>query len=180
MNPAEEASRTRAGRAIGAMFFALFGAAWLIVGNVRYGSRSVAFASVVALFAVTLLALSWNRYAKNRSALQSVSASPGGRRRSRLFNIINLGQWIALLLVANLLANLHLAQWIVPAAILIVGLHLLPLAGVFSVRSHYLTGAALILIAIAYPFLTRQGPLSPIGCYAAGTVLWLSAFYALI
>lgn len=162
------------------MSFSLFGAAWLIVGNSRYGSRSFAFASIIALFAVTLSAVSWNRYAKNRSALQAVSGSPGQKRRSRLFHIINVAQWIAILIAANVLANLHLAQWIVPAAILIVGLHLLPLAVVFSVRSHSITGAALILVAIAYPFLTGQGPESPIGCYAAGTILWLSALYALI
>jgi hypothetical protein len=161
------------------MFFSFFGAAWLIAGNARYGSRSIAFIVIVAIGAVILFAVSSNRYAKNRGALQAVSGSPGEKRRSRLFNIVNLAQWIAILVVANVLANLHLAQWIVPSAILIVGLHFLPLAGIFSVRSHYITGGVFILIAIAYPFLTRQGPQSPLGCYAVGTVLWLSALYAL-
>jgi hypothetical protein len=60
-----------------------------------------------------------------------------------------------------------------------VGAHFFPLAVVFQVPRHYLTGTALVLWALIYPCLMRSGPLHPIGCLGAGIILWASAAAAL-
>ncbi len=161
------------------MFFSCFGGAWLILGIVRSSHHNPALIVLAVLCSLTILILAYRKYTQNRAALAAEASSPASKRRSRWFNIINAGQWILLILIGNILVNIGLSAWVIPAAILIVGLHFLPLAGLFSYPAHYITGAALILIAATYPFLTAQGPLSPVGCYGAGLVLWLSALYGL-
>ena len=47
-------------------------------------------------------------------------------------------------------------------------------------RPHYATGVALMLAAAAYPFITAGGPANPVGCPAAGLILWASAARALV
>ncbi|MBS1801588.1 MAG: hypothetical protein JSS95_17390 [Acidobacteria bacterium] len=172
-------SAVRAGRAIGAMFFAFFGAAWLIVGCVHSGHGTVLVIVPVVLCAIALFAFAYFIFKRNSSALAARTGSPQEKRRSRIFNIVNAVQWILILIISNVLANLHLSAWIIPAIMIIVGLHFLPLAGLFDYPPHYLTGTTFILIAVLYPFLSQRGPQSPIGCYLAGAVLWLSAAYGL-
>ena len=59
-------------------------------------------------------------------------------------------------------------------------MHFLPLAGVFGYRPHYLTEAALLLLAVVYPLLAPGGPVSSVGPLGAGGVLWLNAAWALV
>jgi hypothetical protein len=40
----------------------------------------------------------------------------------------------------------------------IVGLHFFPLAKLFRHKAHYITGAALVALAVGYPFMTAGGP----------------------
>lgn len=161
------------------MFFAFFGAAWLILGALRSGHASFLFFAVVLLIAASIFFLALRHYGVNRSAREAVAETPASRRRSRWFNIINALQWFAIFLVSNILANLHHGEWIIPAIILIVGLHFFPLARLFCYPPHYITGAVLVLIAAGYPFLAPGGPASPAGSFATGLVLWVSALYGL-
>ena len=105
--------------------------------------------------------------------------SPAKKKVSRLFSIINAGQWVVILIVGNVLANVGLSAWVIPAAMFIIGLHFLPLARLYSNPRHYVTGGALMLLAVAYPVLVPGGPSNPIGCLGAGLVLWASALWAL-
>jgi len=70
-------------------------------------------------------------------------------------------------------------QWIIPSIILIVGIHFFPLAVLFKYRRHYFTGAAMVLVAALYPFLSKDGAASLVGCLGAGLILWASAVGAL-
>jgi hypothetical protein len=181
MERAEEAQfleSQRARRAIGAMFFALFGGAWLTLGVFRAAQRNVLALVLIVAGAAMIFWIALRRYRLFHEALAAEPDSPAKRRASRLFNIINAGQWLAILIVGNVLANMGLSAWVIPSAIFIVGLHLLPLAGVLSNPSHYVTGGALILLAAGYPALAADGPSSPIGCLGAGLLLWASALWA--
>jgi hypothetical protein len=100
-------------------------------------------------------------------------------RRSRNFHIVNAGHWLLILIVGNVLANLGYGDWVIPAAIFIVGLHFLPLARNFDNPPHHVTGAALMLLAVVYPLVAAGGPRNTIGCLGAGLVLWASAACAL-
>jgi hypothetical protein len=59
----------------------------------------------------------------------------------------------------------------------IVGFHFLPLARLFQNPAHYATGGALMLSAASYPFLFA-GPTDTLGALLAGSILWLSALWA--
>ncbi len=157
----------------------VFGGAWLV-----FGLRGLASAPAVAFVIVAILTLSlflsaFQIYRTNVPAMREAADSPSARRRSRLFHWVNAGQWLLIFAVVNLLASFGLARWGVPSVIGIVGLHFFPLASVFRYRPHYLTGAALILLAVSYPLLASSGPVSSAGPFGAGIVLWLSAAWSL-
>ena len=169
----------RAGRSIGAMFFAVFGGLWLeLWANDQYPGSIVAVL-IVVLLGAALLAAAIRVYQRNSGALKSIAQTPETRRRSRYFNLINGAQWIAIFVVAFTLAKTGLGTWILPSIMLIVGLHFLPLARLFGYRPRYVTGAALILLAITYPLLAHDGPASAFGALATGGILWLSAIVAI-
>ena len=175
----------RRSRAIGAMFFAFFGGAWLVLWNYRAAPHRLVPYALIAIAALLLFAFARHRYRLCDAALAGRggsadnAASPQERRRARWFHIINVGQWVLLLIVANVLVNIGLVAWVIPAAILIVGVHFLPLAPLFSNSGLYFTGGAFILWAALYPQFAHAGPVDPIGCLGAGLILWASALASL-
>jgi hypothetical protein len=168
----------RASRAIGAMFFSIFGGAWIAYWSVLTFSGSLLAPALIALLTVAVFMLSLNQYRRYRSALQAEADSPARRRTGRLFNIINVAQWVVIVIGANILTNTGFGRWIVPFMIFVIGLHFLPLAYIFSNPPHYITGGAMIVVALTYPLLFSGGPSNPIGCLGAGLILWASAMWA--
>jgi hypothetical protein len=170
----------RARRALGAMFFFAFGGAWL--GYYAFqvtGMQPVILASI-ALISLILIFSAYRRYKQHKPALLAEGSSPQQKKADRVFNIVNAAQWVAIFIVANVLVNLSLSHWVIPAIIFIVGMHFLPLARVFANPPHYVTGAALIVLSVAYPLLAPSGPVSPVGCLGAGLILWASALWAVV
>jgi hypothetical protein len=168
-------------RAIGAMFFALFGAAWLALWNYRSGTGGLVFYLIIAALGMALFLVAHARYRRLDAAVAVAGEveTPEQRRRQRWFHIVNVGQWVLILVVANVLVNIGLAGWVLPAAVFVIGLHFLPLAKVFDYRTHYITGAALMLLALIVPRLAPGGPADPMICLGAGLVLWLAALWGL-
>jgi hypothetical protein len=168
----------KASRAMGAMFFSVFGGLWLgLWANDQY--PGVLALLVVALGTAALLAASRRVYKANSQALKAIRQTTEIRRKSRVFNLINGLQWGVVFLVALVFSQTGNTRWILPAIILIVGLHFLPLARLFEYRPHYVTGAALILLAIVYPLAARDGPENAIGALGSGLILWVSAVWAI-
>ncbi len=174
-----EMDATLARRSIGAMFFAAFGGAWIAFWAYRAFGQNLLAVGLAVLGTAVLFLLCYRRYRGHRGVLQSLQDRAGQKRVQRRFYLVNAVQWVALMLVANVLVANGLERWVIPAIIGIIGLHFVPLARLFANPYHYLTGAALILVAGAYPFLAREGPDSPIGCLGAGLILWASAIWAL-
>lgn len=172
-------SAASANRAIGAMFFAVFGTAWLAWGDVIARGHVDVLVVPVAVAGAGLLAFAWRRFQAHRSARAAVEGTPRARRTNRVFHIVNTAQWVAILVLANVLDNLGLGIWKVPMVIAVVGLHFLPLAASMGYKPHYLSGAALVGLAATYPFVAAAGPLSAAGPIGAGLVLWASAILAL-
>lgn len=172
-------SAAKASRAIGAMFFAAFGDAWMVLWSLETYDVNWPIIAIVSIISLALFLMAWRQFQQNKAAHAAEADSPESRRASRIFNIVNAVQWISVFVVATLLSNFGYREWIIPAIILIVGLHFIPLAVGFNVPRHYLTGAALILLAVVYPFIAATGPASPVGCLGAGIILWLSAGAAL-
>jgi hypothetical protein len=169
----------RRSRAIGATFFALFGGAWLALWNYRAAPTRFWVYGLIAAGAVAILAAARARYRRYAAAATELAETPVQQRRQRWFHIVNAGQWVMILIVGNVLANLGLGSWVIPAVILIVGLHFLPLAWLFSNTVLYATAAAFIALAGVYPFVAPGGPADPVGCLGAGLILWFSAVLGL-
>jgi hypothetical protein len=169
----------RRSRAIGATFFALFGGAWLALWNYHAAPSRLWVYGLICGVAVAILLLARARYRQYQAAAAGVPETPEQQRRQRWFHIINATQWVVILIVGNVLANVGLASWVIAAVILIVGLHFLPLARLFSNPVLYATGAGFILLALVYPFTAPGGPADPVGCLGAGLILWLSALWGL-
>jgi hypothetical protein len=169
----------KAGRAIGAMFFSGFGGMWL--GLWAHSEYPESAGTLLAIAGVTaaLFVAAYAAYKANSLALKAKAKTPESLRKSRMFNLVNAVQWGTIVVLALILSQIGYAKWVLPAVILIIGLHFLPLARLFAYRPHYLTGAALILLACVYPFVAREGPESAVGALGAGVILWLSAVWAI-
>jgi MFS family permease len=173
-------SASRAGAAIGAIIFSLFGAAWLMGWSIKtYGVR-VPFLAPIALVGLAIFITALRQFRRNRAAYVTACDTPEHKKSSRIFSMVNIGQGVAIFLAANVTKNLGHDEWFIPVFIFIVGAHFLPLGVVFKTKRHYVTGAALILLALLYPLFAQAGPASAVGCLGTGLILWASAIFALL
>lgn len=169
---------SRAGRALGAMIFSFFGAVLLEVWDLRSAAGPLAF-FLTTVLGLALLGAAWRRYRRYAPALAQQPETAEKLRGRRIFNLVNIGQWVVILVLGNVFANIGLGQWVVPMAMVVIGLHFVPLAHVFRNRAHYLLAAGMVGFALAYPQLAAAGPADPIGFLGAGLMLWTSALWAL-
>ena len=166
-------------RAVGAICFTLFGAAWLALWYSQTHAGGPLGWLFIAVEALALLGFAVRKYRRNRSAPADEDALARRRRANRIFKWINVAQWMVIFAVSEVLARFGYAAWIVPVVLGIIGLHFLPLARIFRCRAHYATGAALLGLAAGYPLLTPDGPSNPVVFFGAGVILWASAAWAL-
>jgi hypothetical protein len=159
------------GRAIGATFFAAFGALWLVLALIARGSLNATTASAVLLVMAVLLLAARSLY----RAARRFPSEPDDPAVGRAFAWINGIQWTAISIVAFSFARLHIDAYVLSAIAAIVGLHMFPLAHLFRYPLHYATGALLVIWAaasvIAYPTQNMQG----VAALGTGAILWLSA-----
>ncbi len=167
------------GASVGATIMGGFGAGWLAMGMASAGiSTRISLAVVVPGFALIACLGSMMRRRLPKRSVESRVKSLEQRRLGRAFLAVNVVQWVTIVGTVNLLRNLHLETWIVPAIVLIVGAHFFPLAQIFRTRKHLFTGLAMTLCAgaaIVLPVSIRD----TIECVSAGLILWASAAAAL-
>ncbi|MFZ6731002.1 hypothetical protein ACO0LG_03675 [Undibacterium sp. Ji42W] len=168
INPAVFSSY--AARAKGAMFFSVFGAAWMVLWNQRAMQGKGLVYLLIAIFGLTLAGLAVQCHRQYK--VYADDHSPAAQRAGRLFYVINAAQWIIILVGGNALVNRGLAEWITPFAMLVIGLHFLPLSKVFNVPSHFWFGLVMSVFAATYPFVFALGAADPYGCLGAGLLLW--------
>lgn len=171
-----------AGRATGAIFFTLFGAAWLSLGLVGMQHLTLLTEAGVVLGALSLLLVSaWVLQRAKQVPTAAVSPEEAARkkRHGRVFAWVNAAQWGTIFLLVWLLPRLGYGQDVVPAMVIVVGLHLFPLARLFANPVHHLTGGALVAWALGCLLLGQQPGLQAQAALGAGGILWVSAAYAL-
>jgi hypothetical protein len=168
-------SRYSANRPQAALFLTAFGTIWLLAWCrlAQIGKGPTLLAIVALALGLASWAL-WRMQAAHHSG-RHAGASQASRRQ---FRIVNVVQWAAIALLVYGLPRLGYGPWTVPAVMMVVGLHFIPLAAIFGNRAYYLTGALLALWALAYPILLG-GPMQPAGCMVTGLILWVHASYAL-
>jgi hypothetical protein len=162
------------------MFFAVFGGLWFAGAASLAGKLDRQVLILIVLATLALLLAAHKVFRRNRNALRELADPARDRRTGRTFALINAAQWLAVVGVASLLPAVNLSAWVIPSIILIVGAHLLPLARLFRYPPHAISGVALILLAVTYPFAFSGGPQGPAGCLGAGIILWLSAGRTLV
>lgn len=169
-------------RATGALFFSVFGGAWLslwLVATQRF-TLATGFVVGVGLLALVFTASWVLRHTKPlRRPSQTASDEAQAQREGRLFSLINAVQWGAIFLAGWLLPKLGLALYFTPFIVVVTGLHFLPLARLFRYNGHYLTGVALLLWALGCLWLVPPAAWQSRVALGAGLILWLSAGYAL-
>jgi MFS family permease len=180
MDSMQDQSASQASAAIGAIIFSIFGSAWLIAWSIKaYGERPDLWA-LIAILGMGILFAAFRQFKRNKAAHAAESDSPESKRASRVFNIVNIGQGIAILVAVNVTNNIGLREWFIPVFIFIIGAHFLPLAVVFKTKRHWVTGSAMILLAVLYPQFASGGPADPVGCLGTGIILWASAITGLL
>lgn len=148
-----------------------FGGVWLLLGAHRQ-PRFILYA-VVILLATIALAVHIQSLQEGR---QRNLTGQYGKDKTRTFLYINLVQWLLILSSPSILQSVGHAELLIPVVMGIVALHFFPLAALFRYRAHYVTGALLLLLAIASGVF---GPGNPVGPTLAGIVLWCSALFML-
>ena len=160
------------------MFFSLFGGAWIVLWSYRAYGFNLGLVGLIASVALGQFGWALTSYNKNKGALEE-KPDADTQKAEKVFHFVNAAQWGLILVVGNILNNIGHGDWVLAAAIIIIGLHFLPLAHVFRYPVHYLTGLALVVWGAGYPFLLAQGASNPGGCLGAGLLLWASAISGL-
>jgi hypothetical protein len=132
--------------------------------------------ALVVLTGATLFLRALRRWRRARTLPAAVRDPLREQRRRRQFHLINAGQWIAALVSVNVLNNIGLAAWDLPALIGIVGIHFLLLAPVLGQPRNYIVGVVLILVAILCPLL-GDGPLLAAAPALTGLTLWVGGLW---
>ena len=159
------------GRAIGSIFFAGFGALWIVLSLYVRETLTVDTAILVAAVAAALLLSAlWLMNQANRFPMM-----PEDPARGRAFIRINGIQWAAVGVVAFTFARLHMDSYVLSAITAIVGIHFFPLAKLFRYPLHNLTGAVLVVWASATVLLIPTENLQGITALGTGIILWASA-----
>ena len=132
------------GRATGSLFFIGFGAIWMYVGLKQTHLASHTALTLLLFCAAALLALVWLLMRRAHDLPDGYVSPEVEARTQRMFNAVNIIQWVSVATAIAILNLLRMPNYIVPAIAIIVGLHLYPLAGAFRYRQHYVTGALLV------------------------------------
>lgn len=166
------------GGAIGTIFLSLFGLAWILFALASLSRLHVAVAILLSCLVAGLLVSSVSTIRRTHGPVHSEQAHAArGKHLNRMLGLVNVVQWTAIFLAANLLDHFHHQRWIVPTIIFIVGAHFLPLAYLFRARLHYATGCALMIWAVAAPLLFSAHSMEADAALGAGILLWLTAIH---
>jgi hypothetical protein len=140
------------GRAIGALVVAGFGALWMVIAA-KLLKRLDWRAWLVVALSTGILCIGAGkqlRFASHMSdSPHSGSDTESDHSIGRQFEIVLAVEWIAILGVVVVLALLRRSELIQSAITLIVGVHFVPLASIFSAPVYYFTIIAIVLTALA-------------------------------
>ena len=186
----QESAGRAFGISIGNLFIGVFGMCWILLGLGLVGamnSTTITLSAarmnplLITLLSCYLAILVFSSLYIMRRTCGSLDRSDANRAmRTKIngqFGLINLVQWGAIFAAFYALPRLGLGDWILPAIILIVGIHFFPLARLFNAPRHYVTGAVMAAWAILYPALFSAGKGGSIGAVGAGAILWTTTAF---
>lgn len=143
----------------------IFAAIWG-VGAVLFGHLPTWL--VVVPIAISVALLLWSR-----SQPMGDGNPVEGKHIGRVVGISTAVEGVAIFVALNVLINLHLDSFMLPAMAIIVGLHFIPIARWVPIPLYYRTGAGLIVVGAAACFFPPEHRAIATGV-AAAMVLWAS------
>ncbi|MGH9743645.1 MAG: hypothetical protein ACRD51_14970 [Candidatus Acidiferrum sp.] len=167
------------GRARSGLICALFGSAWMYWAVVFSGHPTPLWFLIVTLLAITLTVWAILRIRAFRRLLLS-PAELTHWMRFRKFFWIDFGiEWGLCSIAAFLLARVGRFDLIPQAFGVIIGLHFLPLAIVFSARRYYWTGGIMVIAAVGSLIIPRGEVRNIVACASIGLTLWVTGIFVL-
>jgi len=167
------------GRCHGALFFSVFGGAWLLLAAYAFGQLSKLAACLIAAAVVLLVIPAMRLQRRGRDAGKDAFPEGEQRRNDRIFGIVNAVTWIAVFLVFQILPRLGHEDLAIPVVVLIVGLHFFPMPPLYRHRANLVTGACMAAWGILCPQLFHGDRLIGFAAIGAGLALWAAAAWAL-
>ena len=176
----EDSWESISGRAAGVLAFTLFGGIWLVVSLRAFEWLDPPSITAVGLivFGLAVPAIVLRRRVPVITDPMAQGAGDAAHAR-RVFAIVNVAQAVGMVLAITMLNAARRPEWIVPVLASIVGLHLFPLARVFSYRPHNVTGVLLVVWSLGVLLLVQTERMSGIGAMGAAVILLVSAVYTL-
>lgn len=167
------------GRAYATLFFATFGAGWLLLSAYAFGRFSPATALPVLSIWLGLVACAFLLLRRAKALPRDATPSPQRERDQRLFGIVNAAQWGAIFVTEEILNRTGHQALGIPAIVLIVGLHFFVMPRSYRSLANTVTGIALVAASLLCPLLLTGDRMIAVLTLAAGTILWGSAVQAL-
>lgn len=173
-------------RASGIFFLSIFGAIWGLVGtNLLSGIGRISADILIGLvtLAFFVIGIRLIRSARKLSDTVTPEEVAEDKRIRTWFGVVFGVELVLIMLVVLLLPKIGAGRLLSPGIALIVGVHFLPLARLFSARVYYATGALLILVALVALFLILQhigflpDTWSLFSSVAAALILWLTLLF---
>jgi hypothetical protein len=163
------------------MAFSAIGSLWMMGWCLQKHAHDLSTLCLVLLAGVAIFLWAWCDHRAARSGFKV----PGARRFQSARGSGASPALEGLLCGAGLLFNLVFVLellgrpgWLPPILMMLTGLVCLVLGKAAQHRPDYLTGLALLAVALAYP-LAAGVPDHTAACFAAGSILWISVLYGL-
>lgn len=181
-------------RAYAGFALAFFAAAWWGwgVGGIQgvFPGETTAFFSVLALATSILvgggilLSRAASRLPRDTSSARGTRDAAEGKR-SRAFGVVFVLEIVIIALGIVLLNVFHHPEFRLPFAIIVVGIHFLPLARLFAVRLYYAIGVLLVLVGVTVMLAVPAGAMignrlawDVLVGSASALILWLTGIYS--
>ena len=169
------------GAATGALFMAGFGSVWFFLALAVLTQR---FYWWYLLPAIAPALLVWVSIRHLRTPKPSVSAEQllVAKKIRLQFGIVNAIQWTAVGILIAILNSRGRQDLIVPAIVIVVALHFIPLAVIFRAPTHYLICILLLGWVVAcYGLRFASTDLRSAGiAIGTGTILWITGAIGLL
>lgn len=170
---------TLKGSARGALICVCFGSGWMYWAVVSSGTQSPLWFSFVTLPAIFLTLWAILRIRAFRH-LSPSSAELAHSMRFRKWFWIDFGfEWGLCAIAAFLLARVGRSDLMPQAFGVIIGLHFLPLAKIFTARLFYWTSGIMVVAATGSLIIPRSDLRTVSGCMSTGLTLWASGIVIL-
>src|SRR5690348_7549538 len=178
-------ARALTGMAIGASTMVFFGAIWLLVGAylgrpLRQWARGALIVTGLVLMAATGLAASRALRLSHTAPPLTTEESAVGQQIGHRFGWITGLEGGAIFLAVVVLKALHRPTAILPIVAIIVGLHFIPLAGLFGAPLYYATGAIGCIVGVIGLLIGDPRLRASFVGLSVGILLWVTACVVLL